>query len=293
MAHVPVLLQEAISALDPQPGEFIIDGTLGGGGHAEEIIRRLGAKGIFLGLDWNKKAAEAFQSTASRYPGKIIVFSRNFAELAEIIREEKLPKADGLLLDLGFSSLELEEGRGFSFLKDEPLLMTYSDEEIPLWMVLRDMSESEIYRIVRESGEHFAGRISQAIFRAERRGPVRTTGELVSIIKEATPRNYEWGRIHPATRTFLAFRIFANRELENLEKILTDLPEIMTEGGRAAIITFQSLEDKMVKNKFRELVRAGKAELVHKKPIAPGREELRINPRARSAKLRAIKFKIN
>lgn len=290
MVHLPVLLQEAISALDPQPGEFFIDGTLGGGGHAEAIIERLGKNGIFLGLDWSRKAAEEFREKTKNSETRTIVASRNFAELPEVIGEYDLPKADGLLLDLGFSSSELEEGRGFSFLKDEPLLMTYSDESIPLWMALRDLSREEIYRIIRESGERFAGRISEGIFRAERKGPVKTTGELVRIIEESVPKNYERGRIHPATRTFLAFRIYANRELENLKRVLERLTEIVSPGGRVAIITFQSLEDRLVKEAFRDLQKSGRAELIGKKPVGPERRETAENPRARSAKLRAIKI---
>jgi 16S rRNA (cytosine1402-N4)-methyltransferase len=290
MTHTPVLLQEVMSALDPKPGEFFIDGTLGGGGHAEEIIKRLGEKGTLLGLDWNKKAAEEFQKKTKDSKTRIIVAPRNFAELPEIIKEYNLPKADGLLLDLGFSSFELEEGRGFSFLKDEPLLMTYSDESVPLWMALRDLSQEEIYRIVRGSGERFAGKISEAIFRAERKGPVKTTGELVRIIEGNAPKNYEAGRIHPATRTFLAFRLYVNRELDNLRQILSRLAEIVSPGGRIAVITFQSLEDRIVKESFREMQKAGTAEAINKKPIAPGRREIIDNPRARSAKLRAIKI---
>jgi 16S rRNA (cytosine1402-N4)-methyltransferase len=290
MPHIPVLLQEVINALDPKPGEFFIDGTLGGGGHAEEIIKRLGKNGTFLGLDWSEKAAEEFRKKTKDFEAKIIVLSRNFAELPEIIKEYNLPKADGLLLDLGFSSLELEEGRGFSFLKDEPLLMTYSDESVPLWMALRDLSQEEIYRIVRGSGERFAGRISEAIFRAERKGPVKTTGELVRIIEGNAPKNYEAGRIHPATRTFLAFRVYVNHELENLKQALDRLTEIVSPGGRIAVIAFQSLEDRIVKESFREMQKAGTAEAINKKPIVPGRREIIDNPRARSAKLRAIKI---
>lgn len=270
MSHIPVLLQECMKVLDPKPGEFMIDGTMGGGGHTRELEKRVGSTGQVLAIDWEKTG-------------------ENYAELSEILERRGLPKADGLLLDLGFSSEQLGSGKGFSFSKDEPLLMTYSPDEKPVREILEEISERELAEIIKNFGEErFAKRIARSI---KSRLPITTTGKLAEAILAATPKSYERGRIHPATRTFMALRIYANRELANLERVIAELPRILRPGGRAAIISFHSLEDRIVKNRFRELAKADAAELLTKKPIRAGEEEVRANPRARSAKLRGIVFK--
>jgi len=287
--HTPVLLKEVLDLLNPRPGEFFIDGTLGGGGHASEIIKKIKPGGIFLGADLSIEAVKTFDRRIEGNEVKIYLEKANFADLPRILRKNSLPPADGILLDLGFSSLELESGRGFSFLRDEPLLMTYDEEAEPLYRALRQLNQKEIFDIIRLTGERYAGRISKAVFIAGRKKPVMTSGEFAEIIRRAVPRNYERGRIDPATRTFLAFRIYLNSELENLEKFLRNLPQLLKPGGRSAIITFQSLEDRLVKNYFRSMVKEKGFALLNKKPIEASREEIKINPRARSAKLRAIK----
>jgi 16S rRNA (cytosine1402-N4)-methyltransferase len=267
--HIPVLLNEVIRVLDPKAGEFFIDGTFGSGGHARAVEERIGPKGKLLAIDWAKTG-------------------ENFADLPEIMTEKKLEKADGLLLDLGFSSEQLDSpaggGRGFSFQRDEPLLMTYSDGEKPVSQILREVSLSELENIIRTFGEErFAGRIAKAI----KKTLPTTSGKLAEAIRRAVPRNYERGRIDPATRTFQALRIYANRELENLESILKNLERVLKIGGRVAIISFHSLEDRIVKNYFRDYAREGKLELITKKPIMATAEEVKSNPKSRSAKLRA------
>ena len=289
--HVPVLLQEFLEVLDPKPDEFFIDGTFGAGGYTEAILERVGERGKVLSIDWDAQAIERGQSLQKKYPN-LILRQANFAEIPEILKQEALDAANGLVLDLGFSSNQLAGGgRGFSFGdegKDEPLLMTYSDTETPVRELIRGVSEDDLRSIIRKLGEErFAGRIARAIKNASRKKPIETAGELADIVRSIVPRQYERGRIDPATRTFQALRIYANRELENLERVLTELPEILGSGGRAAIVSFHSLEDRIVKNHFKSLVVEELMELISKKPITARPEEIASNPRSRSAKLRA------
>ncbi len=292
MEHTPVLLHEAVEVLDPKPGEFFIDGTIGGGGHANAILARIGSAGIFLGIDWDKEMIVRLRSKRNARSSKLLLVHGNYAELPAILTRYSLPKADGLLLDLGFSSRQLEAGRGFSFeayAADEPLLMTYSAEREPVRQILSGIREQELERIIREfGGERFAGRIARAIIRAKRSHPIRTAGDLANAVRSAVPKQYERGRIDPATRTFQALRIYANEELANLEKLLREVREAVKPGGRIAIISFHSLEDRTVKIAFREFAGKGQAEILTKKPISPPLEARRRNPRSRSAKLRAI-----
>ncbi|MCL4406176.1 MAG: 16S rRNA (cytosine(1402)-N(4))-methyltransferase RsmH [Patescibacteria group bacterium] len=284
--HIPVLLNETIDALDPQPGEFFVDGTAGEAGHMKVILSKIGPTGKYLAIDWNKLNAERLREEF-KDDHRVRVENVNFAGIPELLRGEK---ADGLLLDLGFSSGELEAGRGFSFQKDEPLLMTYSDEEEPLYKVLKRLSEKEIFEILKLTGERYSRPMAKAIFEAERKHPVETTGELVEVLQKAVPGRYEAGRLNVGTRAFLGFRIYINRELENLNRILEATTDVVKPGGRVAVITFQSLEDKIVKEIFKKQAKEGKAELLFKKPLGPTLREIRENPRSRSAKLRAIRI---
>jgi len=266
--HKPVLLKEVIELLDPRPGEFFIDATFGLGGHSRAIREKIGPTGRLLTIDWSESS-----------PAEI---HANFADLAAILQKMRLPQADGLLLDLGFSAEQLENsGRGFSFLKNEPLIMTYSNASPPVYKLLRELSEKELGRIISDfSQERYAVPIAKAVKSQEKKQPIGTTWELTAVIKRAVPASYERGRLHPATRTFQALRIYANRELQNLERALSDLDKILVPGGRAAVISFHSLEDRLVKQYFKKL----KTPTV--KPIRPTAEEIKINPRARSARLR-------
>ena len=290
MTHTPVLLKEAIEILNPQPGEFFIDGTIGGGGHAIEITKRIEPNGILLGIDWDKEAIQRFKVKGLRFKNLILV-QGNYADLPEILEKHNLPKADGLLLDLGMSSDQLENsGRGFSFLRNEPLDMRYNhDNGATAAGVVNSFSEKDLAEIFWQyGGEKFSRLIAKKIIEERRNKRILTTFDLVEAVKKSTPRNYERGRIHPATRTFQALRIYVNDELGNLETLLQNLCQIIR--GRAAIISFHSLEDRLVKNYFRQMAKEGMAEILTKKPIRPTNEEIQANPRSRSAKLRAIIF---
>ncbi len=266
--HTPVLLKEVLELLNPKPGEFFIDGTAGAGGHSKAIQEKIGATGKLLAIDWEKTG-------------------ENYADLAQILERKNFGKANGLLLDLGFSSEQIGGGRGFSFQKDEPLLMTYDSNAEPLREMLKELTEEKLAKIIKELGEErFARRIAKAIYERERRKPIETTFELAEIIRGAVPRSYERGRINPATRTFMALRIYVNHELENLEKFLKEMDQILKAGSRVAIISFHSLEDRLVKNYFRDYAKAGKLEILTKKPLVASKEEASANPRSRSAKLR-------
>ncbi|MDO8504870.1 MAG: 16S rRNA (cytosine(1402)-N(4))-methyltransferase RsmH [Candidatus Liptonbacteria bacterium] len=285
MSHTPVLLKEVLEILSPRPGSFIIDGTVDGGGHAEALLAAVGGKGKILGVDLDE---EILGRTREKFAENknVILVRGSYADLPDILLEQKLGAADGLLLDLGFSSEQLLSGRGFSFEKDEPLLMTYSDEDRPVKEWLRRLKESELADIIYKfGGERFSRRIARAI--KSKKG-IETSKELAEIIRKAMPGNYERGRINPATRTFQALRIFANNELSNLKQILGKLKEIVRPGARVAVIAFHSLEDKIVKEEFKRLKQAGEGEIITKKPIVASLAEVRENPRSRSAKLRAI-----
>lgn len=316
MAHIPVLLHECIAALQPKPGEFHIDGTLGAGGHAREIISRIAPGGIFLGVDRDPRAVGRFSDSTDGV--RVITEAASYALLPEIIARHHLPKVDGLLLDLGFSSEQIAGGalvgRGFSFLADEPLIMTYDDATPSVATLLAELSAQDLESIIREYGEERYSRpIAEAIAEVARTEGIATTGKLVEVIRSAVPSGYEHGRLHPATRTFQALRIYANGELKHLEAVLESLPSIMNAGGRVAIISFHSLEDRIVKQHFKMYRdrggssvgggqysgRASAGELPNstpasmagtKKPIVASESECAANPRSRSAKLRILTF---
>lgn len=267
--HIPVLLNEVIKVLDPKSGEFFIDGTAGAEGHTNALREKVGPMGQVLAIDWEKTG-------------------ENYADLPVILEIKKMPKAEGLLLDLGFSSEQIGGGRGFSFQSDEPLLMTYSVDAKPVREILKELSEAELTKIISEFGEEsYAPKIAKAIKTATGKKVIETSGQLAEIIKSAVPKNYERGRINPATRTFQALRIYANRELENLQQALNNLEAVLKPGARVAIISFHSLEDRIVKNHFRDMEKANKLKILTKKPITATKEEIFANPRSRSAKLRA------
>lgn len=287
--HTPVLLQEVIAAMNPRPGDFMIDGTFGEGGHALALLERVMPGGHVLGVDWD----EAAVARAPLRDGLTVV-QGNYATLPAIMQKRGLGKADGIMVDLGFSSAHLVSGRGFSFQKDEPLLMTYAHDTIPVKDLLRALSEQELADIIYRYGEdRFARRIAKAIKAQQRKKPITTTGELAAAVLEGVPVRYHRAKMHPATRTFMALRIYANKELENVETFLKNIPAIVQSGGRIAIISFHSLEDRLVKTYFREYQKVGTLSLLTKKPVTPGREEARDNPRARSAKLRVAEVTVS
>jgi len=303
--HVPVLLKEAIEILDPQPGEFFIDGTLGAGGHAVEIFKHIMPGGKLLGVDLDGnslKNAELKISTELRIKNlelrrDLILLQGNYADIPEILKKlretnSSVPlRVNGLIVDLGLSSDQLENSnRGFSFQKNEPLDMRFSLESggQTAGEIINSFNEKDLADIFWKYGEEKNSRkIAKAVVEKRRKNRIKTTFELAEAVESAAPRR---GKIHPATKVFQALRIYVNGELENLGRLLGGLNGILAEGGRAGIISFHSLEDRLVKNYFREMAKSGRAEILTKKPITPSQEEIKNNQRSRSAKLRAIKL---
>jgi 16S rRNA (cytosine1402-N4)-methyltransferase len=290
--HIPVLQKEVLEYLDPKPNENFIDCTIGEAGHSLKILEKNGPKGVILGIDHDPEILKntKYRIQDTRYKNRVILVCDNFANLKEIVKKESLKSIKGILFDLGFSSWHLEEsGRGFSFLREKFLDMRYNPENpLTAEKILNFWSEKDIEKILKEYGEEkFSKRIARNIVEARKIKPIRTTFQLVEIINKATPKWYERGRIHPATRTFQALRIAVNDELNNLTKALPQAVEILELQGRLVVISFQSLEDRIVKNFFREKEKAGFIKIIAKKPVSSTEEEIKINPRARSAKLRA------
>lgn len=296
MAHVPVLLKEVLEMLDPHPGERMVDATLGTAGHGLQIAKKLAPGGSFVGIDWDWQRLEGAKEILEKEDidlKKLVLVEDNYAKLGEILKDESLEKIDGLLLDLGFSSDQLGEGRGFAFKgKEEPLMMTYSQKLLPAYQVLPQLGEQKLIEIIRQfSDERYAPRIAKAIVLRRRVGPpIVTNKDLAEVIRRAVPKNYERGRIDPATRTFMALRIYMNSELDNINNLLASLENVMSSGGRVVIISYHSKEDAIIKDFFRELALRGKAKLLNKKVVKASSEEVEINPRSRSAKLRAIQI---
>jgi len=289
--HVPVLLKEAIDFLNVRRGGTYIDATVGLGGHSYEIAKRLGAPGHLIGLDKDPAALEiagsrlrASGSSEADWPS-IELRQASFASLAEA----RSPIADGLLADIGVSSLQLDDAaRGFSFQADGPLDMRMDPHsERTAEQVVNHLDERELADVIYEFGEERRSRrIARAIVRSR---PIRSTAHLADVISAAArPMNSEQRRIHPATRTFQALRIFVNRELEDLQALLKAAPRILKPGGRVVVISFHSLEDRIVKDAFREgAIKYKYFRVLTKKPVTASEEESDRNPRARSAKLRA------
>lgn len=305
VAHRPVLLREVLSIFNPRPGETYIDATINGGGHAKAILERIGPEGKLLGIDWDcglieklrKKGISSISSDGKYSSSEVeklpnlVLTCDNYANLGASVRKYNLDAPAGILFDLGFSSYHLESAqRGFSFLKDEFLDMRYSPStnELTAEKIINIWPEEAIEDILRRYGEErFSRRIAAGIVRARQNKRIATTGELVEIIKRSVPPQYLRQRIHPATRTFQALRVAVNHELENLEKALPEALALLRPGGKIIVISFHSLEDRIVKQFFKEQSRAGKLEILTKKPLVPRKEEILLNPRARSAKLRA------
>ncbi|MCX5906860.1 MAG: 16S rRNA (cytosine(1402)-N(4))-methyltransferase RsmH [Deltaproteobacteria bacterium] len=291
--HVPVLLEEALEHLDCRPGKIYVDGTVGSGGHARAILERSSPDGKLIGLDWDGQAMERARERLAAFGDRVILVKKNFKELKTVLASLAIPAVDGIVLDLGVSSEQLAEGeRGFSFRSEGPLDMRMSDE-VPRTAgeLLRRISAAELRDIIRQYGEErFAQRIAKAIVRRRQAHPLHTTKELAEVIAGSVPFR---GRIHPATRTFQALRIFVNDELNHLRTFLESGPNLLQPSGRLVIITFHSLEDRVVKEYFRKWARVPKGEtssfhLLTPKPAGPSRAEILANPRARSAKLRAL-----
>jgi len=285
-AHVPVLRREAIEILNVQPDGFYIDATLGAGGHAEEILRRL-ERGKLLGIDRDRAALAVARERLKSFGEKLIAMHGDFAKIDTLHAASGLPPADGLLADLGMSSLQLEDAsRGFSFNAPGPLdmRMDASTGTMAADLVNR-MSERELADLIFKLGEErHSRRIARAIVKGR---PYRLTTELAQVVTRAIPSRAALHHIHPATRTFQALRLAVNRELECLESLLAQALGVLKPGGRVVILSFHSLEDRMVKRAFQAWQRQGQARILTRKVVRPSEEEVQANPRARSAKLRA------
>ena len=307
--HKPVLLDECIENLDIKSDGVYIDGTLGGAGHALEVCKRLGSKGVFIGIDQDNYALEVSKERLLGIESKpwIILENTNFKNIKQVCANNNIDAVDGILLDLGVSSYQLDEAeRGFSYQKDAELDMRM-DRRNPVKAenIVNEYSEEELTRVIRDFGEEkWAARIAAFIVRERQKKPIKTTGELVDIIKAAIPSTARRDGPHPAKRTFQAIRIEVNNELGILEQTIDDAVDLLRTGGRLCIITFHSLEDRIVKNAFEKKVKpctcpsdfpvcvCGKkplAEHVTRKPVTPSADEVAYKPRARSAKLRVIK----
>jgi 16S rRNA (cytosine1402-N4)-methyltransferase len=292
VGHVPVLLKEAIDFLAVRRGGTYIDATVGLGGHSLEIARRLGALGHLIGLD---KDPAALERAGVRLQASVVSPAQEPADWPTVelrqgsfagLADDRRLTTDGLLADLGVSSLQFDDAaRGFSFQAEGPLDMRMNPQaELTAEQVVNQMDEVTLANLIYEFGEERRSRrIARAIVRSR---PIRTTAQLAQVISAAA-RPMKPERIHPATRTFQALRIFVNRELDDLRALLEAAPQLLKPGGRLVIISFHSLEDRMVKDAFREGVKQGHYRLLTKKPVTAGEEEIARNPRARSAKLRA------
>ncbi len=296
LTHVSVLYQECLDALQLLPGKTIVDGTFGAGGHSKGIALKIGKTGTLLSFDqdktvFEKPVAEEIHSLTHFIP---VVSNFRYADIH--VRAAGIEKIDGALLDLGLSSTQLEHSeRGFSFKRDEPLFMTFSAEpehaDVTAETVVNEWQEEVIANVLYGFAEEkFSRRIARAIIDERQKKRIRTTGELVDIIQRATPGWYHHGKTHFATRTFQALRMAVNDELGSIEDGVSGLLALSHPGTRIAIITFHSVEDRLVKHLFRNLIDGQKASLVYKKPQAASDEELRKNPRSRSAKLRVIEI---
>ncbi len=295
MAHVPVLMDEVIKFLDPKKNENFIDCTLGDGGHSAELLRRTAPNGKVLGFDLDSEAVKVVRKNLEAFGSRLIVRNESYANLAKAVAEENFGAADGVLTDFGFSSPQLEErGRGFSFQRDEPLDMSYSTaaDHLTAAEIVNTWTKDEITRVIAEFGEeHLAERIAAKIVSARHHKHIISTVQLVDVIKAAVPKNYEHGRIHPATRTFQALRIAVNGELDSVNAVLPQALAALKPGGRLVCISFHSLEDRIVKSFFKEMSVKRKIEILTPKPVTATEKEIQNNPRSRSAKLRAALVK--
>ena len=302
--HKSVLLDETIEGLNIKPDGIYVDGTLGGGGHAYEVCRRLNNKGSFIGIDQDAAAIEAAGTRLSDFGERVTIIRSNYCDMKSRLHEKGIDKVDGIVLDLGVSSYQLDTAdRGFSYREDAPLDMRMDTrQKMTARDIVNDYTEADLYRVIRDYGEDkFAKNIAKHIVQARAVKPVETTAELSEIIRASIPMKFQKKSGHPAKRTFQAIRIELNRELDVLRDSLDDMIDLLNPGGRLCIITFHSLEDRIVKSAFRKnenpctcppdfpvcvCGKKSKGSIITKKPILPSEEELEYNSRSKSAKLR-------
>jgi len=289
--HIPVLKEKIIEYLKPKKGEKFIDATFGGGGHTKEILKKIKPEGKVLAIDLDEELVkigkENFKEEIKK--GNLILVQGNFKNLKEIAKKYGFNKVSGIIFDLGLSLWHIEKSKkGFSYRRDEPLKMVYSEKEAEILArdIVNRFPRKEIEKILKEFGEEkYASRIAKEIIREREKAPIETTLKLVEIIKKVYPKR-SFRRLHPARRSFQALRIAVNKELENLKKALPQAIDLLKKGGKICVISFHSLEDRIVKNFFKEKEKERKIKVLTKKPEVPSLKEKKENPRSRSAKLR-------
>ena len=302
--HIPIMLEQVIEGLDIKPDGIYVDGTLGGGGHSYEIAKRLVSGGRLIGIDQDEAAINAAGARLSEFNDRVTIVRSNYAQMVSVLHSLDINRVDGILLDLGVSSHQLDNAeRGFSYMEDAPLDMRMDRrQEKTAWDIVNYYSQAELTRIIRDYGEDkFAAKIAAKIIGFRENKPIETTGELAEIIKLAIPIKYRLTGGHPAKRTFQAIRIELNRELEVLEESIEGMIDILSDGGRMAVITFHSLEDRIVKAAFKKAEspctcpsdfpicvcgKKTKGFVASRKPLIPSDKEMERNPRAKSSKLR-------
>ncbi len=290
--HIPVLFNETIEALSLESGDTVVDGTLGGGGHARGICALIAAEGTFIGIDRDSTAITIAKEHLKDASCTKHFVNDNARNLDSILDSLEIHAIDAMVLDLGWSSMQMsQEGRGLSFMRDEPLAMTLdphpAEDALTAREIVNEWEEENIADIIYGYGEErYARRIARAICERREEKEIATTGELVDVISGAVPKGYHHGRIHPATRTFQALRIAVNDELGSAKEAIEKGVKALRKGGKIAIISFHSIEDRMVKRTLKALSEEETVSLPIKKPIVPTEEEIENNPRARSAKLR-------
>ncbi len=308
--HKSVLLEESIAALQIKPDGIYVDGTLGGGGHSLEICRQLSKRGRLIGIDQDAAAIEAATQRLEEYKDRVTILRSNYCDMKKELGRLGITSVDGVILDLGVSSYQLDEPeRGFTYREDAPLDMRMDQRQtLSAREVVNEYGEMELYHILRDYGEErFAKNIAKHIVSARKEKTLETTGELIHVIKAAIPAKARATGGHPAKRTFQAIRIEVNRELDVLEHSLGEMIDLLNDKGRICVITFHSLEDRIVKNKFRECEnpctcpkefpvcvcgKKPKGRVITRKPIVPSAEELEENTRSKSSKLRVFEREI-
>lgn len=302
--HVSVLLHETVAGLQVKPSGIYVDGTLGGGGHSYEICKQLDSEGRLIGIDQDADALKAAGKRLEQFKDKVTLCKSNYEQMREVLQELGIEEVDGIVLDLGVSSYQLDEAeRGFSYMEDAPLDMRMDrDQTMTARDIVNEYPEGELFRIIKEYGEErYAKSIAKNICKRRQQNPIETTFELVDVIRGSMPAKARNAKGHPAKRTFQAIRIECNRELEVLRETLDYMVDLLKDGGRISIITFHSLEDRIVKTSFRKYEnpctcppdfpvcvcgKKSKGRVVTRKPILPSEEELEQNTRSKSAKLR-------
>lgn len=302
--HKSVLLEETVNGLNIRPDGIYVDGTLGGGGHSYEVCKRLGQSGSIVGIDQDEAAIEAAGIRLKDFGEKVTIVRSNYCDMKSRLHELGIDKVDGIMLDLGVSSYQLDTAeRGFSYREDAPLDMRMDRrQEMTARDIVNTYSEMDLFRVIRDYGEDkFAKNIAKHIVMARAEKPIETTGELTEIIRHSIPMKYQKKSGHPAKRTFQAIRIELNKELDVLRNSLDEMIEILNPGGRLCIITFHSLEDRIVKSAFKKnedpcvcpshfpvcvCGNVSKGRVITRKPILPSEEEMEENSRSKSAKLR-------